>query len=195
MPTLIKKTDAYEQIVYGEVYAPNKPDSHGAMMLPADVRKMAHRFLRDVVLARSIDVMHDNKAITAYPVESFIACADHPDGYTEGAWVVGVKIEDPTIWEQVLKGDLNGFSFEAYVTRAATVATVSVLPHYIGVTEAEAGHDHIFFVEINADGRVVGGRTAAGPDGHIHEIKRASATEDAFTAGSKEAHSHRFFVQ
>mgnify|MGYP000181515341 CR=1 FL=1 len=187
MVTRILRTDAYEQIVYGQVYAPNKPDSHGAIMLPEDVRKMAHRFLRDVVLARSIDVMHDNNAVSAYPVESFIACANHPEGYDEGGWVVGVKIEDPVVWAKVLNGDLNGFSFEAYVTKAAVVAEVSVIPHYIGQTEEEAGHSHLFFVEINADGRVVGGRTAVAA-GHYHEILRASATEDALS------HSHRFFV-
>lgn len=194
MLTTIKKADAYEQIAYGEVYAPNKPDSHGAIMLPEDVRKMAHRYLRDVVLTRSIDVMHDNKPIAAYPVESFIACANHPDGYTEGAWVVGIKVEDAEVWEQIVNGDLNGFSFEAYVTKASAPVTVNVLPHYIGVTQVDSGHDHVFFVEINADGKVVGGRTAAGPDGHSHVIARASATEDSYVVGSSSAHSHRFFV-
>ena len=187
--SLVQKADAMQQIVYGEVYAPNRPDSQGHMMLAEDIRLMCHRFMKDVVLSKSIDEMHNNEPAKAYPVESFIACADHPDGYTEGAWVVGVKVEDAAVWEKVLKGDYNGFSVQMLITRAAVLAEVIVMPQVFGETEADSDHTHLFMVQINEDGRVTGGMTApGGADGHVHEIKRASATEDF--AG----HSHRFFV-
>lgn len=186
----ILKTDGLKQIVFGEVYAPNRLDTHGMMMLAEDIETMAHRFLRDVVLTKSIDQMHDNKAVNAYPVESFIARKNDPDGYTEGAWVVGVKIEDPVIWDKVLKGDYNGFSIEVYVTKAAVAAEIMTTPHVFGETEAEADHSHLFFAEINEEGRVIGGMTSKAADGHFHVIKRASATEDAGDV----AHSHRYFA-
>lgn len=83
-------------------------------MTAEDIKKLAHRALK-LDLAVIIDTQHDNVPNGSYPVESFIARSGDPD-YTEGAWVMGVKVPDDATWEKVLKGELNGFSFEAMVT-------------------------------------------------------------------------------
>lgn len=175
--------------MYGEVYAPNVLDSHGNMMFAADVKLLAHRFLRDVVLGRSIDVGHDNNPRNAYPVESFIARKDDPD-FRENAWVLGVKIEDETVWADVKAGNLNGFSFEAYAHKSAVVVDVVVEPHTVGETEAggDPAHAHLYFVLLSDAGKVVGGRTSE-VNGHFHLISKGTVTD--FASG----HNHRLPLQ
>lgn len=175
-----------QQIVTGEVYAPNVIDSHGEMMLPEDVETLAHRFLQLATLKDSIDTRHNNVPITAYPVESFIA-RGHPD-YNEGAWVASVKIDDAEVWAEVKAGGFNGFSWQAMVYKEPAVATVLINPEVIGETEAASdGHTHFFFAELNADGKVTKGRTST-TNGHAHAIMAGTATE--VEAG----HAHRFFI-
>ena len=43
--TLVVKSEE-QQIVYGEVYAPNRPDAQGEYMTAVEIRKMAHEFIR-----------------------------------------------------------------------------------------------------------------------------------------------------
>jgi hypothetical protein len=188
MISRIKKIDAAQQIVAGEVFAPNVIDSHGEMMLKEDIETMAHRFMKLGNVNRRIDQSHDNVPQDAYPVESFIARKGDPD-FTEGAWVLAVKIVDEKIWEQVVKGELNGFSFEAMVTKVATVVEMEIEPECIRMTEpgGDDGHTHLFYARINDDGKITEGRTST-VNGHSHEIKRGTATEES--AG----HAHRIFV-
>ena len=182
---LIKKTNAAKQIVYGEVYAPGVLDSHGEMMTEEEVEKMCHRFLTECVLDQSIDKEHANEVVGAEPVESFIArsCLD----YAEGAWVLGVKIHDTALWEEVVKGEINGFSFEAYCSKQNAVVVVDTVPTSVGETELADEHTHFFVAKVDADGKVIKGRTST-TNGHSHEIKRGTATE--LTNG----HRHRIFV-
>ena len=184
----IAKTDEDKQIVFGEVYAPNILDAHGDMMLSDDIESMAHNFLREVNLTQKVDTNHDNVANGTYPVESFVARAGDPDGYTEGAWVLGVKIADESVWDSIKKGELNGFSVEALVIKKQALATVNVLIDNFGETEEDSGHTHFFFVELDESGKVVKGRTSS-TDGHFHTISRGTATDDT------EEHSHRFFIK
>ena len=182
----ILKTDDEKRIVFGEVYAPNVLDSQGEMMNADDVELMAHRFMGVQSLKTSIDTAHNNVSNGSYPVESFIAPDGHPDGYTPGAWVLGVKIDDDDVWAAVKRGELNAFSFEAYCKKENQVADVDILVHNVGETEACEDHTHLFFVELDDSGKVVKGITS-GVNGHSHSIKRGTATEDA--AG----HKHRYF--
>lgn len=186
----IKATDQMEQIVYGEVYAPYVIDSHGEMMLPEDIRKMAHRFLISQK-NHFIDMMHNNNPVEASVVESYIAKADDKD-YAEGAWVLGVKIFDSAIWAKVMAGELNGYSFEAMVYKVDAEVVYEYLPLHIGFTEENDGHSHAFYVEVDKDGRVIGGYTSSAPgaDGveHEHKIFAGTATERA------NSHGHRFFM-
>lgn len=182
----IRKLDVEKQIVYGEVYAPYVVDSHGDMMLPEDVEKMAHRFMANAI-SRSIDKMHNNISQNAYPVESFIARADDPD-FTEGAWVMGVKIEDAELWKEVKSGKINGFSLEAMVKTDSAEVEVDVDRVQYGSVHGNDGHSHLFIVEVDENGKIVHGQTTKDA-GHSHEILKASATTEV------NGHSHRFFLR
>lgn len=182
----ITRTRDDQQIVYGMVYEPNVLDTWGEMMLPSDVELMAHRFMQSVKLSESIDRQHDNVATTCYPIESFIARKGDPD-YPEGSWVLGVKIVDPAIWDQVKRGELNGFSYQCMVRKIPAVVEVEIDPIVTGAVEEVEDHTHLFYAEINEAGVVVRGRTST-VNGHYHDILGGTVTEEV------SGHSHRFFV-
>jgi hypothetical protein len=184
--TQITRSDDDRQIIYGEVYAPNRLDTHGEMMLASDIEIMAHRFMR-LDLTKAIDTNHDNVPVAAYPVESFIAREGDPD-YTPGAWVMGVKIDDPTVWADIKRGAINGFSFQAMVKPMVVDVEVEVVRDQVGKTEETSDHEHYFFVQLDSNGRVTGGRTSKAADGHYHEIVGGSVTKKT------DGHSHRFFI-
>lgn len=184
----IKKSNEDRQIIYAEVYAPNRLDTHGEMMLPEDVEKMCHRFLSQLNLAKSIDVQHDNVAIDAYPIESFIAREGDPD-FTPGAWVMGVKIEDADVWARIKSGDLNGFSFQAMVIPVPGVEVeIETVRDHVCKTEENEGHWHYLFAKLDATGNIISGRTSKAADGHWHELRGKSVTVTA------NKHNHRFFL-
>ncbi|MDR3279159.1 MAG: XkdF-like putative serine protease domain-containing protein [Synergistaceae bacterium] len=107
---VFKKSDATKQIVYGEVYVPDEKDTDGNWMTSETIEKMAHGFMQDLRLTQ-IDKNHDGNTDKGVVVESFIVRKDDPD-FTEGAWVVGVKVSDKDTWDAVQKGEITGFSIE-----------------------------------------------------------------------------------
>ena len=111
----ISKVDAELQIVYGEVYAPDFPDSEGDYMTRETIREMAHTFMRKS-LGGNIDVQHSQERSGAYVVESFIA-RDDDSVFIPGSWVIGVKVPDPELWAQIKSGELNGFSLDGKAMR------------------------------------------------------------------------------
>jgi hypothetical protein len=186
----IKKVQGDQQIVTGEVYAPYVIDSHGEMMLPEDIVKLAHRTLLNSK-NHSIDVMHDNKQIKASIVESYIAKKNDPD-YAEGAWVLSIKIMDDNVWAMIKAGKLNGYSLEAMVYKYEADVVYDYLSIHYGVTEENDGHFHSFIVKVDEEGRVIGGSTSEAEDEdgvtHSHRIRAGTATR----ASNK--HSHRYFL-
>jgi len=179
-----KTFDEDQQIAYGVVYEPFVIDTHGDMMLPEDVAVMAERFMELPDVAKRIDMMHDNVPVSAYPIDSYIA--DGQDGvYNEGAWVLGIKIEDPTLWFEIKTGQYNGYSFEAMVKKVPVVVEIEYEQDQLGYTEETLGHTHLFFLKLNEDGVVVGGRTSTDL-GHSHEIRAGTGTEESL------GHAHRF---
>ena len=180
---LVVKSDEL-QIVMGEVYAPNRPDAQGEYMTAIEIRKMAHAFLRSGKMGQ-IDLMHGNKVIKgASVVESFVADPTETRFLPE-AWVIGVHIPDPQLWAAIKKGEINGFSMEALVTRHATDVEVEIPPVVTGLTSKFDEHQHKFFVAYDAKGEFKGGVTDT-VDGHFHTIVAGTHTQDA--AG----HRHRF---
>lgn len=185
---MIRKTITDKQLVFGEVYIPNQPDSHGEMMLPDDVEAMAHTFLKEVALSRSIDTGHDNWPNGSYPVESFIA--RNMPLYDDGAWVLGVKVTDASLWKRIKKGELAGFSFEGRAKKQKAIVEIEFQPTQIGYTEPDSddGHVHSFIVKMNEMGKVVEGKTSS-VKGHTHSISRGTATDET------KGHRHRYFVK
>jgi hypothetical protein len=184
---VMKSFDEDEHIVYGQVYAPYVLDSHFEMMLPADVKKLAHRFLL-TSKNQQIDVMHNNKRIKASIVESYIAKAGD-DQYDEGAWALATYIEDPIVWEAIKAGKLNGYSLEAYVYKEEAEVIYDYIALHFGLTEENDGHFHAFYVEVDETGKVTGGSTGpGGDDNHSHKIKAGTATQ------LSNEHAHRYFL-
>ena len=105
-----KKSDAKQQIVFGEVYVPNRRDTDGNFMTAETIEKMAHDFLRNKRNAQ-ISKGHDGNSDKGCVVESFIAREGDPD-FVAGSWVVGVHVPDARIWKSIEAGELTGFSIE-----------------------------------------------------------------------------------
>lgn len=184
----IKKTDDEQQLVYGEVYAPGIPDSQGDFMTAATIQEMAHSFMRRGLVSK-IDIDHCQEESGCYVVESFIA-RDGDETFIPGSWVLGVKIPDAETWGKVQKGELNGFSLDGEGYRIATTLQITTPDVVTGMTDEFDGHAHEFFVKYDLEGHFLGGETSPGPDGHVHEITRGTATE------ASNGHSHRFsFVE
>ena len=184
----IKKVDAEQQLVYGEVYAPGIPDSQGDYMTAETIQKMAHEFLAQGRV-KKIDIGHDESESGCVVVESFIAREDD-SVFIPGSWVLGVKVADH-LWPLVKSGELNGFSFGGRGVRRDKKLEIDMPLKVSGMTMSSDGHEHEFIVFYSEEGDFLGGHTApGGSDGHMHDIRRGTLTEEA--AG----HAHRFsFVE
>lgn len=182
------KTDNKLQIVYGEVYLPNIPDSDGDFMTPDEIRKSAHDFLSGS-RGHNIDIEHDGDIIAAQVVESFIVRKDDAT-FIPDAWVVGVHIEDEATWESVEKGDLSGFSMQGVAIKTESELTLEVPEFVKGETMEVEEHVHGFTVQFDEEGGYLGGVTTPADDGHFHNILKGTSTEKV------NGHSHRFaFVE
>lgn len=190
----IVRKDVDRQIVYGVVYAPGEVDAHGEFMLPSAVEEMCHKFMS--VMADKgmsvIDQQHDNVPVAAYPVESWIE-TEEGRPWPVGSWIMGVKVMDPVVWEKIKKGEINGYSFEAMVSKMPMVVEIEVEHDLLAKTAPAYGHDHVFFLEFDVTtGKVKSGLTSFDL-GHRHVITAGTATEMAGGPGVK-PHAHRLPV-
>jgi hypothetical protein len=186
----IRKADDELQIVWGEVYIPDLPDSQGDFMTADEVRKAAYRFVGSGRLDQ-IDRMHDNEPCGAMVVESFIAREGDPD-FIPGAWVVGVHVPDPEIWQAIKSGEFNGFSMQGRALRTQKAVELEIPEEVQGITETTGDHRHAFVVSFGEEGEFLGGEAlpeaGAGGDLHGHDIKRGTATGP----GGADGHAHRY---
>lgn len=176
----------WEQIVACEILLPNTPNVYGDLMSPDAVRRAAYKFMEE---GFAIDVNHDNVDVSdqVKVVESFIARAGDPD-FIEGAWVVFVHILDPDLWQRVLDGEINGFSYEALVNFTPATLVMEDDGSRQGVTEpALDGHVHNWFAMVGLDNRPLGGGTDV-VNGHSHRISTHTVTDEAAD------HVHRFNI-
>lgn len=181
----LKKMDDELQIVYGEVYAPNIPDTQGDFMTIDSVRSLAHNFMKSQKIDQ-IDTNHDNVTNSSMVIESFIARKDDPD-FIVDAWVVGVHIPNDTLWEKVKSGELNGFSLEAMFKSTPAEITLLIPEYHIGITSKSDEHTHDFIAYYNDDGVFTCGETEV-VDGHFHTMSRHTVTNAA------KGHTHRFSI-
>lgn len=117
----VKKADKKHQIIYGVVLEPNSLDTQDDFMLPDQVEKAAHRYMKKVARGQASITKIQHRKIgfhknrpSVVPVESFIAPMDFSyDGketVKKGTWVMALHVEDPNVWEQVLGGEFTGLS-------------------------------------------------------------------------------------
>jgi hypothetical protein len=181
---VVKEDGAPEKhLVYGEVFAPNRPDAQGEFMTADEILKMAHNFVRSRKFDQ-IDVMHDNKVVKCEIVESWVA----PEGDTTfipGSWCIGMHIPDEGLWQDFKSGKLNGFSMEALVVKVDREVEVEVPSEIVGRTTKAEGHEHTFFVKYSDDLKFLGGVTDT-VNGHSHSIAAGTHTQEA------QGHTHRF---
>lgn len=174
-----------KRIVYGVVYTPNMLDSFNGFTDSEEVERLAYRFM-SLDLTKVIDTMHDNIPNGSYPVESFIAREGDTD-FPAGSWVLAVKITDEDIWQGIMSGKFNGYSMEIKTLRKPYVIKYSTFNNYVGKTEDNSDHSHLYYLEFDEKGRIVKGRTSV-VNGHYHEITTNSKTNDSNN------HSHRIVI-
>lgn len=182
----IKKADADMQVVFGEVFIPNVPDSQNEFMTKEAVRETAYRFMYNN-RNHQVDTDHDNELNGSIVVESFIAREGDPD-FIADSWVVGVYVPDSDLWEKILNQELNGFSFEALEIIEDAQIELNIGQVLKGDTQNAEGHTHEFYVSYNDKGEYIGGYTSL-VNGHSHNIYKGTVTEPTY------GHSHRYSYQ
>lgn len=122
----IKRVDSGRRVVYGEVMlaAPDMQDGDtvkaselegrihfdGAFMTQPEITELLDRF---ATKRPSIDVEHDGIPVGATVVESFQA-REGDQEFSVGAWVVGLKIHDESVWARVEKDETDGDALRAF---------------------------------------------------------------------------------
>lgn len=189
--SLMKKAEKKDdQVVYGEVYVPDRIDTDHETMTAEEVEKMAWEFLSTGKISK-IDIQHDLSESGCMVVESFIA----RKGWTpwvEGSWVMGVKCTDD-IWKAVKSGELNGFSFYGTSKKVPAKVLVEVAKQMAGITEKNdeeilPPHEHSFIINLDNKGNIVSGKTDTVLE-HMHVIKHGTATEEELD------HRHRLVLE
>lgn len=178
MSSEVKRRDDYERVVFAEVLIPDQMDVFGDFHTKESVKNFAYGFMKQ---GFGIEATHNSvdRSDSLKVVESFLAREGDPD-FIVGSWVVGLYIEDDVIWEGVLDGTYNGFSYQALVS---AVYVDMVMPNdvvRVGVTEPslEDGHVHDYIVILDDDGRAIVGGTSE-TNGHMHKIRTHTLTEEA----------------
>lgn len=180
-----------KRLVYGEVYSPLHIDTDNQTATADEIEKMAHAFLTEGRTSK-IDFNHDYMESGAKIVESFIARKNDPDGFIEGAWVLGVLIQPESLWEKVKTGEINGFSFAGRGNVSKVLAKVQVIRELSGRTElSEEGllpaHSHHVVLIFNDSGNLQEAKVSTVAE-HTHKILRTTATEEML------GHSHRLVI-
>jgi hypothetical protein len=198
MKTLVRKEEGKvaKRLVWGEVVAPNRPilpdkgtTGPSEFMTAESIETMAYDFMRQLKL-RQIDVQHNNKLTPGVTVvESFIARPGDPD-FIEGAWVLGVHVDDDELWRQIEDGELNGYSMEAWVFRESVEVEIEIPPIVTGSTDEVDGHTHTFTVQYGMDAEFLGGETdeVSTDTVPLHKHAIIGGTITQLSAG----HRHRF---
>jgi hypothetical protein len=141
---LISTKAAALRVAFGVVLIPGEPDADGDVVTAEQIESAAHAFLEKY---RNVDVSHTLRTV-AVPVESYIAPADlsfefqgEKRDVPRGAWVLGVRVSDDSVWADIQSGKLSGLSIMAVSTKSAEVVPARV-------TLADLGEFFVPFVSI-----------------------------------------------
>ena len=105
----IKKT--VEGVAYGIVYAPDEVDAQGDFARADEIKKAAYEFMKNLS-GRNVDKNHSFEKQNAYIAESWLVRKGDPvfEKEKDGAWAVGIKLEDDKLIEGIKKGEIKGLS-------------------------------------------------------------------------------------
>lgn len=97
--------------LYGIVYAPDAVDAQGDWTDAETIRKAADEWMR-AGRAMQVDREHEFEPVAAFVAESWLIRAGDPLFPTEreGAWAVGIQIEDDALWAAIEAGEVEGLS-------------------------------------------------------------------------------------
>ena len=183
------KEGEFERIAFAEVLIPDTPNVYGDLHSPENIRQFAYGFM---INGFGIDLNHNNQSVSdkVKVIESFIAREGDPT-FVVGSWVVGILVLDDQIWEDILSGELNGFSYEALVSTLPVQVVYPDISEFKGVTypDIDDGHTHTFFVSLDEKGRVEYGGTSE-DNGHSHTISSHTYTDVNQEGG--DPHRHRY---
>jgi len=109
-----------KQLIYGAVYSPDQVDAQDDSMNDEEIEKMAHfyleKHLKNILPANDLRHTQDLPLEKVCPVESYIAPVDIPVNENrviiKGSWIMVSKVFDPTIWQEVKKGNINAYSMK-----------------------------------------------------------------------------------
>ena len=186
----ITKTDKIHKIVKGIVYSALDVDTDQETMTVEDVQKACWNFLAQRK-EKNIDIQHDWQESGCYVVESYMTEKNDPN-FPENSWVMAVKCTDD-IFEKVVSGDLNGFSFGGYSQKFAQRVVLEVAKQIVGETyenlnkDVIPAHNHQYILWYDNEGHIVKGHTDT-VEGHVHTISYGTATDKAVS------HSHRIDI-
>ena len=123
----ISKVYEDEHIVYGVVYKASKEfdedgapldnvDTDGNWMSEETVKKACHAFNKKIQKAdnkgfQGVDKRHNGVDGAGIVLESYIAKSKIEEiNADEGDWVAAIEVTDEPLWEDILKGQITGFS-------------------------------------------------------------------------------------
>jgi hypothetical protein len=110
-PLRLVKADGRLNRLYGIVYAPDEMDAQGDWADAETIRQAADDFMRSG-RAMQVDQEHDFTPVPAFVAESWLirkGDALFPEE-REGAWAVGIQVEDAALWAAIEAGDVEGIS-------------------------------------------------------------------------------------
>jgi len=181
----------FECVVFAEVLIPEVRNVCGDFWTRENIKDAAYKFMMQ---GFGIDIEHDKVDVNGadvFVVESFIARPGDPD-FIEGSWVVASKIVNPALFQQVLDGNINGYSYEALLGFSPITLETNDDGVRMGDTEPDPfdGHTHFFTVIVDDNNRPISGGTTVDM-GHSHNILTHTVTENASTMDGY-SHNHRY---
>ncbi len=107
--SFVKSDD--RQMVYAVVYSPEEVDSQNEFAKAAEIEAAAYDFMKSRNVL-NVDENHDFDPKAAFVAESWLLKGVDSlfPKEREGAWAVGIRVEDPELWARVKKGELEGLS-------------------------------------------------------------------------------------
>lgn len=107
----IVKADAKLHRVYGIVYAPESVDSQGDWTDAETIRRAADAWMLSG-RAMNVDREHDFSSLPAFVAESWLVRSGDPlfPSEKEGAWAVGIQVQDAALWDAIEAGEVEGLS-------------------------------------------------------------------------------------
>lgn len=190
---LARDDGGYEQIVMCELLIPDTPNTYGDIYTREAIKEFVYKF---AMYGFGLDVNHDEVNVDGIEwviVESFIARPGDPL-FIDGSWVIGAKILDDSLWQRILNGDINGFSFQADCFMTPVVIENLSNRQVVGQTmpNLDDGHTHPFVVLLDPLNKPISGGTGI-VNGHSHTITSHTTTDYA-SAEISGNHNHRYQV-